>query len=90
MTTPPGYIGVYEIDQGDAWVNAVDPKQTDPIPFHTKCGLENEMLCGDEHDFDPELISLTEIMQEEADKYVCVFCRRKVSESPDEELLPDE
>lgn len=69
-----GYILEFYIDQGDAWVNAVDPKTTGPITVHRQCAWNHDMLGTDEE------ITMEKIPVEQADKYTCQLCGLKLSE----------
>lgn len=68
-----GYLFTSSIDQGDAWVNAVDPKTTEPAYAHRQCAWNHEVLSSNETE------RLDKIPEADGDKYQCVFCNQLLS-----------
>jgi|SRR6266702_888021 len=72
-----GYEITAMIDQGDAWVNAVDPKN-DVYLAHTACAWNNEALR-----LGSDTIDLRYITPEEAQikHHVCGYCEKPLTEA---------
>lgn len=75
MSKIAGYILEQHIDQGDAWLNAVDPKSVGPTPAHRQCAWNDERL----HNLG-EVEIIEYITLENAEKYICDYCNEKLSE----------
>jgi hypothetical protein len=68
-----GYHLTFSIDQGDAWVNAVDPKSI-TCTMHKECAWNTESLS------DTDLEDLQRIGHEEAQGLVCGYCGKPLAE----------
>ena len=69
-----GYVLTVQIDQGDAWVNAVDPRQF-TVTAHKECAWNEELLR-----LDSDTTDLKPIKPEEAEGKVCDICEKPLSE----------
>jgi len=68
-----GYILDFEIDRGDAWLNAVDPQTTGPTSVHRQCAWNHDLLRSS------ECVRMEKIPMAEAEQHVCSLCGRIVA-----------
>ena len=69
-----GYILTVHIDQGDAWVNAVDPQEF-TVTAHKECAWNEELLR-----LDSDVTFLSPIMPDEANGLICGICEKPLTE----------
>ena len=69
-----GYVATVQIDQGDAWVNAVDPQEF-TVTAHKECAWNEELLR-----IDSDTTDLKPIQPDEAQGLICDICHKLLTE----------